>query len=107
MQLQPQHAVDWLVETLLDAEDQSITICPVGPLTNIGMALVREPAIASKIESIITMGGGYFVGGNVTPAAEFNIFVDPSLVPKKSFQDALRHSRTRPTYPRSVLEAAW
>jgi len=77
MELQPQHAVDWLVETLLDAEDRSITICPVGPLTNIGMALVREPAIASKIQSIITMGGGYFVGGNVTPAAEFNIFVDP------------------------------
>ena len=62
MDLQPQHAVDWLVETLLDAEDQSITICPVGPLTNIGMALVREPAIASKIESIITMGGGILSG---------------------------------------------
>lgn len=77
MELQPEHAVDWLVETLMAAEDHSITICPVGPLTNIGMALVRQPAIASKIEMIVTMGGGYFVGGNVTPAAEFNIFVDP------------------------------
>ena len=77
MELQAEHAVDWLVATLMDAEDDSITICPVGPLTNIAMALVREPKIAAKIESIITMGGGYFVGGNITPAAEFNIFVDP------------------------------
>ena len=77
MQLQSDHAVDWLVETLMAAEDRSITICPVGPLTNIGMALVREPSIASKIQMIVTMGGGYFVGGNITPAAEFNIYVDP------------------------------
>ena len=77
MQLQSEHAVDWLVETLMAAEDRSITICPVGPLTNIGMALVREPSIASKIQMIVTMGGGYFVGGNITPAAEFNIYVDP------------------------------
>ena len=78
MQLQPQHAVDWLVETLLDAEDWSITICPVGPLTNIGDGISVEPAIASKIGMIVTMGGGYFVGGNVTPAVEsLKIFVDP------------------------------
>ena len=76
-QLQDQHAVDWLVETLLDAEDKEITLCPVGPLTNIAMALVREPKIASKVDQIVSMGGGYFVGGNITPAAEFNIFVDP------------------------------
>ena len=77
MELQSEHAVDWLVETLMTAEDRSITICPVGPLTNIGMALVREPSIAAKIQMIVTMGGGYFVGGNITPAAEFNIYVDP------------------------------
>ena len=76
-QLQDQHAVDWLVETLLNAEDKEITLCPVGPLTNIAMALVREPKIASKVDQIVSMGGGYFVGGNITPAAEFNIFVDP------------------------------
>ena len=76
-QLQDQHAVDWLVETLLDAEDKEITLCPVGPLTNIAMALVREPKIASKVDQIVSMGGGYFVGGNITPAAEFNIFVEP------------------------------
>jgi purine nucleosidase len=77
MPVQDQHAVDWLIETLLAAEDHSITLCPVGPLTNIAMAMIREPQIAPKIREIVNMGGGYFVGGNVTPAAEFNIYVDP------------------------------
>jgi len=77
MELQDQHAVDWLIQTLMDADDGEITLCPVGPLTNIAMALVREPRIASKVDQIVSMGGGYFVGGNVTPAAEFNIYVDP------------------------------
>jgi uncharacterized protein (DUF885 family) len=49
----------------------------LGPLTNIGLALVREPRIASRIKQIVAMGGGYFEQGNVTPAAEFNIYVDP------------------------------
>ena len=76
MPLQEQHAVDWLVETLLGA-DQPITLCPVGPLTNIAMAMIREPKIIPKIQEIVSMGGGYFAGGNITPAAEFNIYVDP------------------------------
>jgi len=71
------HAVDFLVETLLAAEPKSITLCTLGPLTNIGMALVRAPEIATAVDSIVAMGGGFFEGGNVTPAAEFNIFVDP------------------------------
>ncbi|MFW2380656.1 MAG: nucleoside hydrolase [Acidimicrobiales bacterium] len=77
MPVQEQHAVDWLVETLLASCDHGITLCPVGPLTNIAMAMVREPRIAPKIRQIVNMGGGYFVGGNITPAAEFNIYVDP------------------------------
>lgn len=76
MPVQEQHAVDWLVETLL-AATEPITLCPIGPLTNIAMALVREPGIIPNIREIVSMGGGYFVGGNVTPAAEFNIYVDP------------------------------
>jgi len=71
------HAVDWLIDTLMAAEDGEITLCPIGPLTNIAMALVREPRIIPKIAEIVSMGGGYFVGGNITPAAEFNIYVDP------------------------------
>ena len=77
MPLQPRHGVDYLVETLLASEDGEITLCPLGPLTNIAMALVKEPKIAPKVREIVLMGGGFFEGGNVTPAAEFNIFVDP------------------------------
>lgn len=77
MPLQDQHAVDWLVETLMAADDGEITICPIGPVTNVAMAMVREPRVVPKIREIVTMGGGYFVGGNVTPAAEFNVYVDP------------------------------
>ncbi|MEM8914423.1 MAG: nucleoside hydrolase [Pseudomonadota bacterium] len=77
MPLQPQHAVDWMIETLMAAPDGEITLCPLGPLTNIAMALVREPAIKPKIKEIVAMGGGFFEGGNATPSAEFNIYVDP------------------------------
>ena len=77
MPLQKQHAVDFIVETLMSRPAGTVTLCTLGPLTNIGMALVREPRIASRIKQIIAMGGGFFEGGNVTVAAEFNIFVDP------------------------------
>lgn len=77
MALQDQHGVDWMVDTLMAADDGEITICPVGPATNVAMAMVREPRIIPKIAEIVTMGGGYFAGGNITPAAEFNVYVDP------------------------------
>ena len=75
--LQEQHGVDFLIETLLAAADGAITLCTLGPLTNIAMALVKEPDCARGIGEIIMMGGGFFAGGNTTPAAEFNILVDP------------------------------
>lgn len=77
IQLQPQHGVDYIIETLLAAEPGTITLCTLGPLTNIGMALVKEPKIAERIAEIVMMGGAYFEVGNITPAAEFNIYVDP------------------------------
>jgi purine nucleosidase len=77
MPLQEQHAVDFIVETLMAEEAGSVTLCTLGPLTNVGLALVREPRIAGRIREIVMMGGGFFEGGNVTPAAEFNIYVDP------------------------------
>ena len=77
MPLESQHAVDFIVETLMREEPGSVTLCPLGPLTNIALALIREPKIASRIGWIVLMGGGFFEGGNVTPAAEFNIYVDP------------------------------
>ena len=77
MPLQEQHAVDFIVETVMNEESGSITLCPLGPLTNIALALNREPRIAPRIREIVLMGGGFFEGGNVTPTAEFNIYVDP------------------------------
>jgi purine nucleosidase len=77
MKLEQQHAVDFIVETLMERPAGTVTLCALGPMTNIGLALVREPRIASRIKRIVAMGGGFFEGGNVTPTAEFNIYVDP------------------------------
>jgi inosine-uridine nucleoside N-ribohydrolase len=70
-----QHAVDFLRETLA-AADRPVTLVPVGPLTNIGLLLARSPESAEKIERVVIMGGA-IAEGNVTPAAEFNIWADP------------------------------
>lgn len=75
--LQPQHAVDFIVETLRNEPAGSVTLCTLGPLTNIATALRRAPEIASRVRELVMMGGGYSEGGNITPAAEFNIYVDP------------------------------
>ena len=75
--LQDQHGVDYIIDTLMEAEPGTITLCTLGPLTNIAMALVKQPAIAERIAEIVMMGGAYFEVGNITPAAEFNIYVDP------------------------------
>jgi purine nucleosidase len=77
MPLQSQHAVDFIVETVRREAAGSVTLCPLGPLTNIALALAKAPDIADRIGEIVLMGGGCFEGGNVTPVAEFNIFVDP------------------------------
>ena len=74
--LQKQHAVDFLIETLLRYK-VTVTLIPTGPLTNIAMAIEREPAILERIEEIVIMGGAMREGGNRTPSAEFNIMVDP------------------------------
>ncbi|MCI0425021.1 MAG: nucleoside hydrolase [Actinobacteria bacterium] len=71
----PGHAVDRIVEILMSHDD--VTLCTLGPLTNVGLALVREPAIAGRARQLVMMGGGFFEGGNTTPAAEFNVYVDP------------------------------
>jgi purine nucleosidase len=72
-----EHAVDFLVETLMAAEEESVTLVPTGPLTNVGVAIRREPRILLRIREIVLMGGAMREGGNVTPSAEFNIYVDP------------------------------
>ena len=75
--LQEDHAVDFIIDTLMNADEASITLVPTGPLTNIATAINREPAILTSIEHIVLMGGAMREGGNRTPSAEFNILVDP------------------------------
>ena len=73
--LRPEHAVDWLIETYL-ASDGDIVLCPVGPLTNIAMAMQKEPRMLDAIPEIVIMGGAHHAG-NLTHSAEFNFLLDP------------------------------
>lgn len=75
--LQAQPAVDFIIETLRAEPAGTVTLCPLGPLSNIGEAFQRAPDIIDRVQEIVLMGGAYFEVGNVTPAAEFNIYVDP------------------------------
>ncbi|MCF6315276.1 MAG: nucleoside hydrolase [Marinosulfonomonas sp.] len=77
MQLTDGHAVDYIIDTLRAEPAGTITLCPLGPLTNIATAFQKAPDIAERVQEIILMGGAYFEVGNITPAAEFNIYVDP------------------------------
>jgi purine nucleosidase len=77
MTIEKHHAVDFLIETLMMHPPGEITLCVLGPMTNVALALIRAPSIAPRIKRIVAMGGGFFEGGNTTPAAEFNIYVDP------------------------------
>ena len=71
------HGVDFIIETLRNHDPGSVTLCPLGPLTNIATVFTRAPDVVPRIKEIVLMGGGFFEGGNTTPAAEFNIYVDP------------------------------
>lgn len=77
IKLQEKHGVDFIIDTILQEPENSISLCPLGPLTNIASAILKQPKIVSRIKKIVLMGGAYFEVGNITPAAEFNIFVDP------------------------------
>jgi pyrimidine-specific ribonucleoside hydrolase len=70
-----QHAVDFLAERILGSS-RPVTLIPVGPLTNVALLLAHHPAAVGNVERIVIMGGAV-AEGNVTPAAEFNIYVDP------------------------------
>ncbi len=77
MPLQEGHAVDFIIDSLRSQPAGSVTLCPLGPLTNIATAFVRAPDIVDRVQKVVLMGGAYFEVGNITPAAEFNIYVDP------------------------------
>ena len=77
MPLEARHAMDFIIETLRREPAGTVTLCTLGPLTNIATALEKAPDIAGRVRELVMMGGGFFEGGNITPAAEFNIYVDP------------------------------
>lgn len=73
----PEHGVAFLIDTLRQAEPGTVTLCALGPLTNIAVALVMAPEIAGRTAELVLMGGASHALGNMTPAAEFNIHADP------------------------------
>ncbi|NOH04732.1 MAG: nucleoside hydrolase [Chloroflexi bacterium] len=70
------HAIDYLIERFL-AEPNEISLFTIGPLTNVALAIRKEPRIVSAIRELVIMGGAIRSGGNITPLAEFNIHEDP------------------------------
>jgi purine nucleosidase len=71
------HAVDFIIETLHDAENASVTLVLMGPLTNIATAIEKDRTILGSVAEVVLMGGAMREGGNASPSAEFNILVDP------------------------------
>lgn len=74
--LDSRHAVDFIIDTIMQHEPNTVTLVPTGPLTNIAMAARKEPQIVDRVKQVVLMGGGYHVG-NWSAVAEFNIKVDP------------------------------
>ena len=77
IKLQEMGAVEFIINTVLSHSKKEVTICTLGPLTNLALAFRLKPKIKNLIKEVVIMGGGFFEGGNITPAAEFNIYVDP------------------------------
>ena len=73
---EPMHAVDVIVDLVQHRPDKSLTLVATGPLTNVAMAFAKAPKSMGRLEQIVLMGGAIELG-NVTPAAEFNVYVDP------------------------------
>ncbi len=74
---QHQHGVDFIIDCIKSNQKEGITICSLSPLTNLALAIAKAPEITSGISEVIAMAGAYFEVGNITPTAEFNIYVDP------------------------------
>ena len=74
---QEQHGVDWLIETVRTHAEGTIRLLALGPLTNLAVAFAKAPDLPTRLKDIVLMGGACFEGGNITPTAEFNIYVDP------------------------------
>ncbi|NNE04702.1 MAG: nucleoside hydrolase [Xanthomonadales bacterium] len=99
--LQKTHAVDFIIETLMASDLDSVTLVPTGPLTNIALAMRREPGILPHIKQVVLMGGAVREGGNTTSSAEFNIYVDPHAA-----QEVLHCGRPVTVVPLDVTHQA-
>lgn len=75
-ELDKRHAVDFIIDTVMAHEPRTITLVPVGPYTNIALAVRKDPRIVERVKRVVAMGGSY-TRGNITPAAEFNVYADP------------------------------
>jgi purine nucleosidase len=71
-----QHSVDFLIEKILSAPGKLTLVC-IGPLTNVAVAIRKEPRILQAVKEVVIMGGAIKHQGNTTPLAEFNVYVDP------------------------------
>jgi len=75
-ELDKRHAVDFIIDTVMAHEPKTVTLVPVGPYTNIALAVRKDPRIVSRVKRVVAMGGAY-TRGNITPGAEFNVYGDP------------------------------
>ena len=102
---QGRHAVDAMIEAI--ESNPGLVLVTLGPLTNVALALARKPEIAKKVSRCVVMGGAPCCEGNVTPAAEYNIWVDPeaarivlgSGLPKSSLDGTSAATRRRSVQP--------
>lgn len=97
MQPCAQHGVDFLIDTIRAHPPGSITVVTLGPMTNLAMALVKAPDIAPRMAGIVSMGGAWAQGGNITPSAEFNVYADPDAA-----DIVLRHATPHTLVPLDV-----
>ena len=77
MPLSKGFAPEIIVDLVMERKAGEVTLCCLAPLTNIALALAKEPRLGTHVREIVLMGGAFSEGGNITPAAEFNVFVDP------------------------------
>ena len=78
MRARDQHAADYIVETVLAHPQGAITLCALGALTNIALAIAKDRRVARRLDSVVIMGGSFFAGGNSSvPPSETNFYVDP------------------------------
>ena len=71
------HAVDAIIDLVMARPAGSVALAVLGPMTNVALAMRKEPLLAARLGPVVVMGGARAEGGNITPSAEFNIWADP------------------------------